>query len=283
MSRASLPAAWRHVAAPYGYGDHVAFHPGFGVLLTRLLEHRGTSIKHLSSSSAVPESELRSILGGGPVHDPQLRALSPVLGLHTADLFVIADVPVPEDLRPLDREAGTFLVGPLLHSMLVLPSEQRLRIHRLVDQLPQAPRPRTDPAKPPRTYEREKAGIGAMLLGMLCDNRNLHSPVAAAKTVTTLTQGRVYLAASTYAGIGSGRVAVRPEWVSGFATTLGISADDLAVITGIGLPDTPPPDDPLAGEMAELIWKFRRLSAAQAEHVSGEAKAMLVVVPEDGP
>lgn len=36
----------------------------------------------------------------------QLRALAPALGFHAADLFVIADVPLPEDLAPLDRAAG---------------------------------------------------------------------------------------------------------------------------------------------------------------------------------
>ncbi|MGW7381718.1 hypothetical protein [Streptomyces sp. NPDC054794] len=41
-----------------------------------------------------------------------------------------------------------------------------------------------------------------MLANLLCGNRNLHSLTAAVKTLALLTDGRVYLAASTISGIG---------------------------------------------------------------------------------
>jgi hypothetical protein len=42
-----------------------------------------------------------------------------------------------------------------------------------------------------------------------------------------------------------------------------------------------PPTSPIPA--AELIWRLRRLSAAQAGHVLDEAESMLVPVPEDAP
>jgi hypothetical protein len=259
----------------------MADRPSFGVLLTRLLKHWGTSIAWLSTSSGVAESEVRSLIDGAVPDESQLHALAPALGLHAADLFVIADVPLPEALTPLDRAAGD-VISNLVHIMMALPSDQRLRIHRLVGQLPQQSRPRNEPTRALRTYDQREAGFGAMLVSMLCGNRNLHAPGNAAKTVAMLTRGRMYLSAATYPMIGYGRARLHSDWVVGFATTLSIPAGDLAALTGIESPDEPLRDDPLASEMAELIWDFRRLSAAQAKHVLDEARAMLVVVPDDG-
>lgn len=257
-------------------------YPGFGVLLIRLLEHRGTSIAWLSSLSGVPESELRPVAGGVPPTEPLLRALAPALGFHAADLFVIANVPVPEDLTPLDPEAGK-LIGDFLSTTMALPPDQRLRVHRLIEQLPQELRPHAGPAKPPRTYVQQERGVGAMLVSMLCTNRNLHSLPTAARTVAMLTRGEMYLSAATYPSIGHGHALLRPDWVVGFAATLGIPAGDLAAITGIELPDEPIREDLLAAEMAELIWNLRRLSAAQTRRVCDEVEAMLVAIPDDAP
>jgi hypothetical protein len=162
--------------------------------------------------------------------------------------------------------------------MMALPSDQRTRVHGMVGQLPQEPRDR--PSDPPRTYD-QQAGFGAMLANLLCGNRNLLSPTAAAKTLALLTDGRVYLAASTISGIGRGRVPLTPDRVTGFATALGISAGDLGAITGVEVTEPSRPDDPLAAEMAGLLWNCRRLTAAQAECVRDEAKSMLVAVPDD--
>ena len=122
-----------------------------------------------------------------------------------------------------------------------------------------------------------------MLISMLCHNRNLRSPSDAAWIVGMFSRGRMYLSASTYLVIGHGRTSVRPRWVPDLAAVLGIPAGDLAAITGIDPPDKHLRDDPLASEMAELIWNLRRLSAAQAKHMHDEARAMLVAVPDDAP
>ena len=204
--------------------------------------------------------------------DAQLRALAPAPGLHTADLFVIANVAVPEDLTPLDRAAGS-VAERIIHLVLALPSEQRGHIHRLVEQLPQEPRTQEGPLKKPlrRVYDLETAGFGAMLVTMLCSNRNLHSTMAAAKTVAMMTSGDMYLSAATYPSIGSGRAELHPRWVASLAMVLGIAAGDLAAITGTELDESLVREDPVSTETAELLWKLRRVSAAQAIHVHEQA------------
>jgi lambda repressor-like predicted transcriptional regulator len=145
----------------------VTDHPSFGVLLARLLKLRGTSVTSLSASCGVAESEIRSVIDGAPPNESQLHALATALGFHAADLFVIADVPLPEDLTPLDHAAGE-VISYLIHVMMALPPDQRLCIHRLVGELPQQPRPRNEPVKWQMTYNQREAGFGAVLVSMLC-------------------------------------------------------------------------------------------------------------------
>lgn len=255
-------------------------HPGFGVLLTRLLNHRRTDVAWLSSASGISESELRAVVAGTPPLASQLDGLAPVLGFHAADLYVIADVPVPEALAPRDPTAGSAVVA-LLRVTMALPSDQRTHIHRLVDQLPQELKER--PSDRPPLYDQHKWGFGAMLANLLCGNRNLHSLTSAARILSLLTEGRVFLAASTVSGIGRGRAPLTPERVAGFAAALGVPTGDLAALTGVEVPEPSPPEDPLVAEMAGLLWNCRRLTAAQAERVRDEAESMLVAVPDDAP
>lgn len=170
----------------------------------------------------------------------------------------------------------------LVQIMLALPMDRRAYVHRLlIDQLPLDDDER--PSPPPLVYDQHEAGSGAILANLLCLNRNLHSPTAAAKILALLTEGRVYLAASTVSGIGRGRRALTADRVAGFATTLGIPGGDLAAITAVELRETSEPDDSLAAEMARLLWNCRRLTTAQVEYVRDEADSMLVAVPDDAP
>jgi hypothetical protein len=259
----------------------MADNPGFGVLLTRLLNRRQTDIAWLASACGIPEGELRAVTDGASPSPSQLEVLAATLGFHTADLYVIAGLPVPEPFQPCEPATGHQL-RPLIEITMALPADQRTHVRETADQLPQLPH--IHPADPPRTYYKNDGGFGAMLVTLLCANRNLHSPSAAARILGDL--GGVYLAASTINSIGGGRVPLKPIWLVGFATTLGVPAADLAAITDIDISDLDisavvPPDDPLAAEMAELLWTSRRLSVSQVEHVRAEAEAMLVAVPED--
>ncbi|MFF4257509.1 helix-turn-helix domain-containing protein [Streptomyces sp. NPDC001663] len=211
----------------------MANHPGFGVALTRLMNHRRTDVARLSSASGVPEAELRAVVSGTSPSTPQLDRLASALGFHLADFCVIADALVPEPLTPRDPAAGTAVVD-LVRIAMALPSDGRAHVHRLVDELP--PEHDERQSAPSPLYDQREAGFGAMLANLLCTNRNLHSLTAAAKTLAVLTEGRVYLAASTISGIGRGRVPLTPDLVAGFATALGIPRGDLAASRGSNSP-----------------------------------------------
>ncbi len=254
--------------------------PGFGESLTRLMNHRRVDVAWLSSASGVPEAELRSVVSGTAPSAAQLDKLAPALGFHAADLCVIADVPVPEVLTPRGSAAGSAVVA-LVRIAMALPPEQRALVQRLVDRMPlEVEEPSS---APPYVFDQHEAGFGAMLVNLLCGNRNLHSVAAVARVLALLTEGRVYLAASTIGGIGRGRVPLTAERVEGFATALGIPAGDLAAITGVELGEASRPYDPPAAEMAGLVWKCRCLTAAQVGYVCDEAESMLVAVPDDAP
>lgn len=245
-------------------------YPGFGIVLLRLLEHRGTSAAELAAASGIGAAGLDSVLAGAVPSQTQLHALAPVLGYHVEDLFVIADVPVPEELTPLDPQAGEIL--PTLTRVLkTLPHEQRLRIRQLVEELPQEPRPRGDPS-PRRYFSPAEGGWGAVLLTMLRGNRNFCGDTAYA--MLELTSGRMYLSESTYFYFGLGRIPLRPDWVLCISAALGMPADELAAMTGIGLPGEPLENAALISEVADLLRACRGLTAAQVTQVIAEARAL---------
>lgn len=80
--------------------------PGFGAMLARLLSHKGLSAGLLARRIGIPESDLQAVLDGAAPDGSLIWRLAPELGLHVADLFVIAGMPVPEDLAPVDAGIG---------------------------------------------------------------------------------------------------------------------------------------------------------------------------------
>jgi hypothetical protein len=245
-------------------------YPGFGVLLARLSDHRKLGVGGLSRLAGVGEPELRAVFDGGVPSPSLLRRLAPALNLHTADLFLIAGVAVPDELAPLDLNAKMWvsaLVGPALR----LSSERRRRLRQLVWSLPQEGR--AHPVPPLPAYEQYQPGFGALLLGMF-RNRNLDRS-GAAGALARLTNGHVYLSPSTIGMVGDGRKELTPSLLAGFATGLGIAADDLAALVGIEPPRGAPPQDPAAADVAELIWDVRRLTADQLRQVREKAWSML--------
>lgn len=256
----------------------------FGESLRRLLEYRGTGLEELAASSGVAESVLRDLLDGDAPGESHLEGLASALGFHAADLFTMADVALPERLTPLDRVPGNTVCG-IVDITRALPRGQRLRVYRFVAELPQQERSRDAGRAASRriyVYDQHGVGPGAMVMNMLCSNRNLQTPGNVAKMVARLTRGEIFLSMVDYHIAGS-RGRLRPRFIVGFAKVLGIAPGDLAAISGVELPDAVITDDPLASEMAGLIWSLRRLSAAQAEHVRDEARSMLAVVPEEAP
>ncbi|MFF2073671.1 hypothetical protein ACFVXG_02830 [Kitasatospora sp. NPDC058162] len=199
-----------------------------------------------------------------------------MLGFHAADLYVIAALPVPRALTPREPAPGPRLAD-IVHYALALPPDQRDRVHRLVDRLRREPH--EGPLQPPRTADQQEAGFGAALVNLLFGNRNLRSLSASAKLLFMLTNGHLCLAATTIAGLARGDVPLTPDMVAGFARTLGIPEGDLAAVVGVELPEPRWPDDPLAVEMAELLWNCRLLTSAQVDQVYAATRSMLVPVP----
>lgn len=242
-------------------------YPGFGVLLARLLDHRKLDIGTLARQSGVPEPELQRVFAGVAPSPSLLRRLGPALGLHAADVFVIAGATVPDDLSPLDAEAGRW-VPQVVRRAVELPSEKKSELLHLVRSLPQRkvvqspafPRVDVPPPGPP----------GALLVRML-RYRNLHW-MGIARVFHSLT-GR-YWSPSTYGMVGAGRKEVTPDLVADFGTVLGIPAEDLGALMGIPPSEEPHTREPAAAGVAELIWDLRRLTADQVRH-TGKAAASL--------
>ncbi|MFE3502137.1 hypothetical protein [Kitasatospora sp. NPDC059160] len=251
-------------------------YPDFGTIMARLLSHRGVDADWLSTESGVPAPELRGVLAGAAPLPAHLEALAPALGLHVADLYVIAALPVPQALTPREAAPGPRLAD-LVQYALALPPDQRDRVHRLVDQLRQeSPE---GPLDPPRMADQREGGFGAALVNLLFGNRNLRSLRAAAKLLFLLTNGHLCLAETTIAALARGGVPLTPDMVAGFARALGLSEGDLAAVVGVGLPEPRWPDDPLAAEMAGLLWNCRLLASAQVDQVYAATRSMLVPMP----
>ncbi|WP_377266915.1 hypothetical protein [Peterkaempfera sp. SMS 1(5)a] len=243
--------------------------PGSDALLGRLLAHRRFGLGLLSQQCEVEESELREVCRGAVPDPALLRRIALLLDLPAADLFVIAGVPVPEDLMPLDATAGGLVVALTRHVVL-LPPDGRSRLRQYVRTLPQERR--TVPVGALRSFERYPTGFGGVLLRMLA-NRNLgwtHS----AQVFSVLTG--LYVSAATIGAVGRGRVKVTHDLLRDFAVVLGFPVGDLAAMAGPvaevgGLPARLPLQYTAGPDMAGLIRELSRLTADQIRRVGTAA------------
>lgn len=240
---------------------------GFGALLKRFADHRQLEIGALSRLAGASEPELLSLFHGGAPSPSVLRRLAPALGLHTADLFVIAGVDVPDDLTPVDTSAGWRVPGLVRHAV-ALPPEKRAALRRFAASLPREEHTQPVPKLP--LHEQYPAGPGALLMRM-ARNRNLDWS-AAARTFLVVT-GR-YWSPATYGGVGHGHTRLTPELLGDFSTVLGVPVGDLAALTGVALPGASSNPGSAAADVAELIWEVRHLAASQLRQVSDRAESM---------
>lgn len=236
----------------------------FSELIRRLLAYRGLDALALTG---VDGPGLRAALDGSRPTLDLLGRLAPALGLRLADLCVMAEVTVPEELAPLDDRAGTW-VASLVNAAWRLSPQPLARLLALARALPQ--QERTRPVPEPRPYEVYPSGFGGVLLRML-RNRNLDW-VSAAK-VLYLVGGAHPMSGSTVGMLGSGRKEMTPGLLIGFAAVLGMDAGDLAAMGGIELPSEELPVHPCAPELAELIWEARRLTHEQVRHLVNQVKS----------
>lgn len=240
---------------------------GFGLLLAKLSDRRELDIGALAREAGVPEPELQGVFAGVVPSPSLLRQLGPALGLHAEDVFVIAGARVPDDLAPLDAEARRWVPYVVEHAV-DLPPEKSRELRHLIRSLPRHELVQSPPF--PQLYDPPAGPPGALLVRML-RYRNLDW-MGMARTFLFLT-GR-YWSAATYGMVGAGRKELTPDLVADFGTVLGIPAGDLAALTGITLTERPRTHEPVAVEMAELIWDLRRLTADQVRHTSEAAASM---------
>ncbi|MFF0411312.1 hypothetical protein ACFYUY_12780 [Kitasatospora sp. NPDC004745] len=235
---------------------------GFGALLARLTDHRALDVTGLPAASGADPAQVRAVLDGRPPAARLLRDLAPVLGLHAADLFVVAGLPVPDDLTPISREPH-WSISTVVHDTAAMPAANRRPLLDAIRARPLAPRDGRGGID--RPHHRYAPGFGSALLG-LAHNRNL-GWMYTAKALHAVTDGRIYLSAATIGGVGRGTVEATPELVAGFAGVLGVPARDLAALGGVRLPDDLPPLHSRAADVAAVIWEARRLTAAQLAEV----------------
>jgi len=119
----------------------------FGVRVWRLLSHRrstySTSIEQMRAvvarEAGVPGEDFAAVVEAGVAPDPDLvRRLAPVLQIHTADLFVIAALPVPDDLASAWPKSP-WNVGSIVKAAIRMDTDQRGRLEELIRSLPMQP------------------------------------------------------------------------------------------------------------------------------------------------
>ncbi|MDH6137982.1 hypothetical protein P3T37_007425 [Kitasatospora sp. MAA4] len=234
----------------------------FGELLARLMDRRALDATALSAVAGADPAELQAVLDGREPTGRLLRDLGPILGLHTADLFILAGQPVPDDLTPVTRNPN-WSIRSVVYNTMGMPAENRALLLDAIRAQPLVLREGRGGVD--RPYHRYEPGFGAVLL-TLTHHRNL-TWLCTAQALHAVTGGRIYLSASTVGGVGRGTIEPTPELVVGFAGVLGLAAADLAVLGGIHLPNDLPPLHPRAADVAAVIWEARHLTTAQLDEV----------------
>ncbi|WP_204007098.1 hypothetical protein [Virgisporangium aurantiacum] len=230
--------------------------PPFGARLARLLEHRGLRAAGLAEAAGVLLARIDAVLGGGVPDDPLLRRLAPTLGLHAADLFLIAARGVPDDLAPAELN-GSDEVGSLLiwgaHTMDV---QARARLRRFVDGLPSRARPRTRPFP----SDGRRSVTPGLILRRLLSNRNIRINGV---LLQELGGGR-HLDTETYALACAGRLPLDDDCVNAFARVTAIPVGELAALLGLRVAELPwDMRYPWPADLVELAWAARRLDDEQ--------------------
>lgn len=241
-------------------------HLAFGAMLARLLDHRELGVREPADRAGSTVDEVRAVLAGETPGEGLLRRLAAALGFRAVDLCILAGLAVPDDMTPLDAAAGRWVPHVVMDGVHV-PAAGRRELLQLIRALPQEER-RSHFA--PQRLAPLADGPGDRVIRMF-RYRNLDW-TGMAKTLAVVTP--TYLSAATYGVIGAGRKELTPRLVTDFAALLGIDATELAALTGVFLDEVPPPPAAEAVDAAALLWEVRRLSAAQARHVSELARSM---------
>lgn len=143
--------------------------------------------------------------------------------IHTADLFVIAGLPVPEELASA-WPTWPWDVGSILRAAIRMNADQRTQLEAMIRSLPAQPPTGSAPA------DNYPDTPGALLLRLL-RTRNMRSYNA--RILRAVGDGP-YVSDATVAGLGPGLVVITPQYVTAFAHLLGYRPGEVAALTGIG-------------------------------------------------
>jgi hypothetical protein len=243
----------------------------FGIRLERLLvrrrptpqTHLDQMVAVLARDAGVAVAELDAVIEGAEPSQELLRQLGPALGIHTADMFVIAGLAVPLDLASAWK-TSPWHVGSLLPYALNLEPQQRSQLDELVRSFPH----RTPTAPGPTDDYPE--GPGALMLRLL-KNRNMR-PYSA--RILYAVGGGPYVSESTVAMLGPAKVVMTAQYVTAFAHLLGYTPTDMVALAGVG----PAVEDlqvhPASREIAALAWAARHLSSDEIAQVMQAARDM---------
>lgn len=230
-------------------------YPKPDVLLMRLVQCQHTEFS---------ETELSSIRRGKPPTEEFLGRLAEQVGLQIHDLFLVANLAIPDEALSFDKEASLEL-PKLVKRALVLPasSRQRLRDYaRSLTEVLQIP-----PSRKRQSFKEYPPGFGSLLVRMLA-LRNLGWSSAA--KVMYLMSG-VYLSAATVGAVGRGVKDLDSELLRGFATVLGVPVVVLASLTDMPQMAEVREHSMEVVDTAALLWDVRHLAAEQVRQVSNLA------------
>ena len=213
----------------------------------------------LATDADVSPDELDAVLKGAEPVPDTVRRLGPALGFRTGDMFVIAGLPVPQELASA-WPTSPWNVGSIIKLATRIGAHQLGRLDELVRSLPvlqpTGPAPADDYPELP----------GALMLRLL-RNRNIRPNAQ----ILHLVGGGPYVSNSTVAMLGPGKVVITPQYVTAFAHLLGYPPKDMVALAGVGPADTDQPTHPASAELAALAWNARQLSSDQLTHVVAAA------------
>ncbi|MFE2149171.1 hypothetical protein [Streptomyces lavendulae] len=201
-----------------------------------------------------------------PPADQFLDDLAQRTGLHTHDLLLVADLPLPETAWLFDETAGAS--SSLVSHSLALTASGRQQLRTRARSMT-APVGALTPWKP-RPHEEYPPSFGSLLLRMLA-LRNLNWSGAA--KVMCLMSG-VCKAASTIGAVGRGAKQLDAEMLDGFAATLGIRVAVLAHLTAIRPSGEHREPAPEVVDTASLIWDIRHLTWDQEGELTAYAEVL---------
>lgn len=175
------------------------------------------------------------------------------------DLFIIADLPVPEDELPFHPHASGAL-SQLVGRALRLPEMGRERLREVARLLPVQP-----PSGPSRygpllpTGKPYPPGFGSLFARMLA----LRNMSWGASVHVLLSMSGVYLSGSNIGGMVRGLRVFDAKLAIGLAAVFGMPAGVLATLMDVDLPVGDHVHSAENRDAAALLWEVRQLTLEQ--------------------